>query len=415
MAIFFLVLPFLQAQDLILDSCQQWARQNYPLIKQYDLINKSEKYNLNNASKKYLPQLSLSARATYQSDVTSIEIPEQLQGMFDLEALSKDQYQAQIEVNQLIWDGGLTSSKKKLTKAESQIDRQKVEVELYAINDRVNQLFFGILLLNEQEKQLNLLSEELQRNYEKIGTFVENGVANEADLDALKVEQLNINQQKIQLKTSRKTYLQMLSMLTGVKIDESKNLQKPKVDFLSANDNNRPEIKLFDAQSKSFESQRALLNASNMPFVGAFLQGGYGKPGLNMLKNEFSPFYIGGVSFKWNLSNLYSRSDDLRKIEIGQHSVAVQKETFLFNQSMLTEQQKNEVDKMQQLIADDDEIIRLRENIKKSSEVKVANGTLTVTDLIRDINAESIARQNKAMHEIQLLLSVCNYKYTQGN
>ena len=409
----------LQAQNLTLDTCQQRARENYPLIKQFDLIEKSEKYNVNNANRNYLPQVSLSARATYQSDVTTIEIPQQLQAMLGMEKLggmSKDQYQAVVDVQQVIWDGGYTTSQKKISKAEAQVDRQNVEVELYAIKDRVNQLFFGILLLDEQEMQLKMLQEELRSNHERVESYIKNGVANQADLDALKVEQLNINQNLIELKSARKSYLYMLSALTEITISENTTLIKPEIAFSAINnvDNNRPELKLFEAQSAVLDSRRNIVNAGNMPQLGLFVQAGYGKPGLNMLRDDFVPFYIGGVSLKWNLSNLYTTNDNIRKIETGQRVLEVQKETFLFNMNMLTEQQRNEVEKLQQLIADDDEIIRLRENIKRSSMVKLENGTLTVTDLIRDINAENTARQTKAVHEIKLLLSVYNYKNIQN-
>ena len=410
---------FVSAQNLTLDTCQQRARENYPLIKQFDLIEKSEKYNLNNANRNYLPQVSLSARATYQSDVTTVEIPQQLQAMLGMEKLggmSKDQYQAVVDVQQVVWDGGYTASQKKISKAEAQVDRQNVEVELYTIKDRVNQLFFGILLLNEQEMQLKMLQEELRSNHERVESYIKNGVANQADLDALKVEQLNINQNLIELKSARKSYLYMLSALTGSVIDEKTTLEKPEIVFSVINnaDNNRPELKLLEAQSELLGNRRNMVNVGNMPQLGLFVQAGYGKPGLNMLQDEFTPFYIGGVSLKWNLSNLYTTNDNIRKIETGQRALEVQKETFLFNINMLTEQQRNEVEKLQQLIADDDEIIRLRENIKQSSMVKVENGTLTVTDLIRDINAENTARQTKAVHEIKLLLSVYNYKNIQN-
>ncbi|MDR1585187.1 MAG: TolC family protein, partial [Prevotellaceae bacterium] len=273
--LFFLgAFTLLSAQNLTLDSCQQWARANYPLIKQYDLIGKSERYNLNNANKNYLPQVSLSARATYQSDVTSIDIPEQFQSIISFDEISNDQYQALLEVSQLIWDGGLTASKKKIDRAESQIDKQKVEVELYAVKDRVNQLFFGILLLNEQGEQLQMLSDELQSNYERVETYIKNGVANQSDLDALRVEQLNVKQRQTQLRSARKAYVQMLSILTGKKMDENLRLQKPEAEFTVSNANSRPEMLLFDAQSKLFDSRRSMLNAGNMPRIGAFVQGG---------------------------------------------------------------------------------------------------------------------------------------------
>ena len=163
--------------QLTIEMCQQKAKANYPLVKQYDLIQKSENYSLSNADKAYLPQFSLSGKATYQSEVT--QLPIKLPGV-TIPGLSKDQYQAVAEVNQLVWDGGIVNAQKQATKAATEVDKQKIEVDLYALKDRVNQLFFGILSLNEQLTQNDLLQKELQTNFEKITAYIQNGIANQA-------------------------------------------------------------------------------------------------------------------------------------------------------------------------------------------------------------------------------------------
>ena len=419
----FLFVPFFViGQPLTLDSCRQKAHANYPLLKQYGLIEKTADYNLSNANKAYLPQLNFAVKATYQSDVTEIpaslgQAISQLTGKpFSFPSLSKDQYQAVLEVNQLIWDGGLTSAQKKGIKASTEAEKQKLEVDLYALNDRINNLYFGIMLINEQLKQNNTLQDELSVNNSKIEALKQNGVAQQSDVDAIKVEQINARQHETDLKTMRQSYLQMLSAFTGLEITETTKLEKPTLpETVISVENKRPELMLFDSQNKMLDSQRDAVYAANLPKVGLFVQGGYGRPGLNMFTSEFSTFYIGGVRLSWNLSGFYTQKNNLNKIDVSKKNVEVQKETFLFNNNLISKQQQNDIEKLKLTLKNDDEIIGLRNNIKKSAEAKVTNGTLTITDLLREINAENISRQARALHEIQLYMAVYQLKNNINN
>ena len=414
----FLFIHFnLNAQSLTVETCQSKAIANYPLVKQYRLIEQTSQFNISNANKGYLPQLSLSAKATYQSAVTQIPAVLGQKLGVTLPALAKDQYQAVLEASQVIWDGGVISSQKNITNAGTEVEKQKLEVDLYALKDRVNQLFFGILLLNEQLKQNDILENDLATNYNRLDAYKQNGIANQSDMDAVKVEQLNAVQRKNDLKSTYKTYCMMLSALTGSIINDQTELVKPVVDLSILKDtmNHRPEISLFEAQYKLFESQKSLLTASNLPRLGAFIQGGYGQPGLNMFTIGFSPFYIGGVKLSWNISGIYSQKNNINKLELSKKTVDIQKETFLFNNSLISKQQQNDIVKLQSTISNDDEIIRLRVNIKKAATAKMENGTSSVSDLIREINAENQARQFKSLHEIQLLMTVYQLKNNSNN
>lgn len=407
------VLVFSQNTVITLDECHAKAKQNYPLIKRYELIEKSREFNLSNAGKGYLPQISLSAKVSYQSEVT--KIPISVPGI-DIKGLSKDQYSATIDVSQTIWDGGVISAKKDVANASANVEQKQLDVDLYTINDRVNQLYFGILLLDAKIKQNDLLQAELERNYNQVSSYIQNGVANQSDLDAVKVEQLKARQNKTQLQSSRKSYIDVLATLTGEDIKENTELQKPKgEDFVVSRQVNRPELDLFEAQFDNLEIQKKSIKTGYMPKLGLFVTGGYGKPGLNMLENDFSPYYIGGVRLSWNFGSLYTQKNDKRLIETNQNSVLTQRETFLFNANMETVQEQNEIDKNRDLLKYDDEIIYLCNNVKKAAETKVANGILTVTDLLREINAEDMAKQDKIQHEIELLLSIYDLKFTTNN
>jgi len=400
--------------QLTLDQCQEKAKLNYPQIKQYELIEKSRDYSLSNAGKAYLPQVTLAAKATYQSDAINLDMR-----VSDTRTLSihqsRDQYQAALEVNQILWDGGVTSTQKNMVKANAEMEKQKLEVELYTIKERVNQMYFGLLLLQEQLLQNQILQQELQTNVEKVQAYIKNGVANQSDLDAVKLEQLNNSQRRIELLTASKSYREMLTALIGEPVGEK--MERPVLNTmdLASSVNNRPELRFFDSQMNLLENQGQMIQTGTVPKLGLFVQGGVGKPGMNMLSSDFSPFYIGGIRLSWNISGFYTQNNQLNNLKISREMVNNQKETFLFNNKLKVNQQNNELDKIRELIKSDDEIIHLHANIKNASQAKVENGVQTVTDLLREINAESLARQQKALHEIQLLMGIYNLKYSTNN
>ena len=402
-----------QAHAQTIDECRRLARENYPLIQRYGLIERSESYTLANASRGYLPQVSFMAQATYQSDVTEVPLND-LPLPIAIDPLTKDQYKAVVDVSQTIWDGGVIGKQRKIARASAEVEQKQVDADLYTINRRVNNLFFGILLFNEQIKQNALMMGELQRSYDEVSAYIANGIANQSDLDAVKVNQLSIKQRQTELETTRKAYCDMLAYFTGADVN-AETLRKPIASSSVSQEINRPELALMDAQFKQLETQKSLLTAKNLPKLGAFFQGGYGKPGLNMLKNEFDLYYIVGARLTWNFSGLYTQKNERRVLAVNQSAIQTQRETFLFNTGMELTQQNSEVDKLRKLMADDEEIIRLRYSIRKTSEVKVANGTLTVTDMLSDLTAEDQARQNKALHEIQLLMSIYEIKNTTNN
>lgn len=423
--ILFLCLPLLPGiakgqEKITLAQCYEWARANYPQIRQYGLIGQTEQYNLSNAVKGWLPQVTVNAKATYQSDVTKLpfdadKLSAVMPGL-EIPALSKDQYQVVAELNQNIWDGGTIHTSRQQTKAQATADREQLESDLYTLNDRVNQLYFGCLLQEELIRQNVLLQKELQINIDRITAMMANGVANQSDRESMEVELLNARQKEIELKASRVAFGRMLSAMIGKPYDKDRILEVPNVpgNPLSG-EINRPELKALDAKSYLLELQNKQITSGLMPRIGAFVQGGYGRPGLNMLEDSFDPFYIAGVRLSWNMGKLYTLKNDRRKVATKLQQVEVQRETFLFNTSLELMQQNTEIQKISDLMKADDEIIRLRTSIKNAAEVKLENGVISVTDLIREINAEDMAKQTAAAHRIQHLNAVYNYMYTTNN
>lgn len=423
--ILFLCFPLLsetaKGQEAItLTQCYEWARANYPQIHQYGLIGQTEQYNLSNAGKGWLPQLTVNAKATYQSEVTKLPFDtEKLSAVLpglNIPTLSKDQYQVVAEVSQHIWDGGMIHTSRQLTQAQAAAAREQLESDLYTLHDRVNQLYFGCLLQEELIRQNMLLQKELQINIDRITAMMENGVANQSDRESMEVELLNARQKEIELKASRAAYGQMLSALIGKPYDKDRVLRVPAVPGNPLpGEIDRPELRALDAKSHLLEVQNKQITSGLMPRIGAFVQGGYGRPGLNMLEDSFNPFYIAGVRLSWNMGKIYTLKNDRRKVTTNLRQIEVQRETFLFNTSLQLMQQNTEIQKMYDLMKTDDEIIRLRTNIKNAAEVKLINGVISVTDLIREINAEDFARQTAAAHRIQHLNAIYNYMYTTNN
>ena len=406
--------------QLSIEACYEKAMANYPLVKQYGLIEQARDYNLSNAAKAWLPQVQLSAKASYQSDVTKIpidfsQIPIPQMAEMKIPELSRDQYGATVDVSQTLWDGGVVEAKRTIIKANADAEKADLEVNLYALKERVNQLFFGILMCDAMLEQNQLFQDELQRNFEKITALVRNGLANQADIDAVSVEQLRAKQSFTQVSHSRKAYLQMLSVFIGENLDENISLQKPNAAIANSTEIARPELLFFDSKLLSLDASQKEIKADLMPKFGLFLTGGYGNPGLNMFKDGFSAYYIGGIRLSWNIGSFYTFKNRQNLLNTNRYAIAIQRETFLFNTSLNQSSKENEVAKFREILKSDNEIITLRNSVKRSLEAKVANGTASVTDLMREVTAEELAKQDKIMHETEMLQAIYNLKFITNN
>ena len=404
----------IQAQKLLsIEQCYELARNNYPLIKQKELIEQSKEFSVANVRSGYLPQVSINAQATYQSDVTSV--PVSVPG-FTIETLSKDQYRVYGELSQTLYDGGAIKNQKAIAETNAQVEDQKLEIDLYKIRERINQIYFGVLLIDEQLKQIELLKKDLQTNIVRAESALRNGTAFRMTVDLLQAEFLKVTQRTIEAQAMRQTYLDMLGYFINQPLDESTQLAKPIV--LSFDDHpqlTRPELNLFNYQSEVLGAQYQLGRTKTLPRVGLFLQGGYGKPALNQLKNEFDTYYLGGIRLNWSLSGFYNSKRDKQLFDISLQQVNAQKETFVFNTNLVSSQHKGELNKLQKLIEVDDQIIELRTRIKKTAEVQQENGVITTNDYLRELNAEDQAKQNRLLHEMQLLMALYAYLNTIGS
>ena len=400
-----------QTKVLSIEDVYQMARKNYPLIKQTDLIAKTKDYSVSNAAKGYLPVFSVNGQATYQSTVTTF--PFQVPGI-KIPQFNKDQYKVYAEADQVIYDGGIIKNQKQTAEENEVVQQQNLEVQLYALYDRVNQLFFGALLEDEQLKQNDLFQKDIQNGIDKAKALVANGIAYRSSVDELSAQLLQAQQSRVELISTKKAFLDMLGLFIDAKLNESTILEKPAVPELTDNIS-RPELLVFDYQKKIYDLQDKLLKEQLKPKISFFAQGGYGRPGLNFLSNDFSFYYIGGLRINWNFGSLYSLKNNQHLLDINKNSLDIQKEIFLFNTRISQMQQNENVQKYDSLIDKDDAIIELRASVKKAAYAQLENGVLSAHDYINQVNAEDQARQTKILHEMQLLQAQYSYQNIVGN
>jgi outer membrane protein TolC len=399
------------SSSLTLETCYDLATQNYPQIRQKELILRTREYSVANAAKGWLPQVNFTGQATYQSE--TIAFPFKIPGS-NPPVFSKDQYKVQGEVDQTIYDAGAIRYQQQLKNEAKEIQLQSLNVDLYALKDRVNQLFFGILMIDEQLRLNDLQRNDLSSGVEKTQASVNNGTAFRSSLDELKAEVLRADQERTELLASRKAYTRMLSLFINRPLDENSILATP-APVIPATDIKRPELNLFDFQKRAFDIQEQQLRIAYTPKISAFVQGGYGRPTLNLISNDFGFWALGGVRFAWSLSGLYTNKNDKRLLALERINLDLQKETFLFNTRLTLTQQEAQAEKFQDLADQDQQIIELRTSVKTAALAQLQNGVITSHEYVTQVNAEGQARENMALHRIQLLQTQYETKTTSGN
>lgn len=406
-----------QAQ-LTLDECREMARVHYPAIRQYDLIRQTTEYTLSNARRAWLPQFSLSAQATWQNAVPGF--PDAMAGLFAqqgvaIPSLNRDQYKVQLELNQTIWDGGKSRADRAVAEAEAAESQRSADVDIYAIEGRVDDLYFGILMLDQRIVQTNLTIGLLRSNFDKVRSLLQHGVAMQADADAVEAELLATGQQLAQTEATRDSYRRMLSIFIGRDV-VGEELQRPDLVETISMLPNRPEQAMFDAQRAKLAAQEKLVKASTRPKFGLFAQGYYGYPGMDyfgsMMTSDWSWNALIGVRMSWNFGGYYTRRNSLNKLRTAQRQVDVQRDIFLFNTQLKTTEEDGEIARLRRAIVDDDRIVALRRSVREAAESKLRNGVIDTNDLLRKITEEDTAAAARSAREIELLKMIYELKHT---
>lgn len=404
--------------QVTLDECRRLAREHYPEIRQYDLVRRTEEYTLSNARRAWLPQLSFAAQATWQTEVPSF--PNALAGMLaqqgiDMPGMNKDQYKAALELNQTLWDGGKSEADKRIARAEAAEQARSADVDLYALQGRVDNLFFSILLLDERIAQTRLTLDLLRSNLEKVRALQRNGVAMQSDADAVEAELLTVNQQLTQVTASRDSYRRMLEIFTGRPLD-GERLERPDASEPRSMESSRPELALFDATADKLTAQERLVKAATRPRFGLFAQGYYGYPGMDYFQSMMSPDWswnaMAGVKMSWNFGAYYTRKNSLAKLRTAKEQVEMQREIFLFNTRLQTAEESGDIARLRKALADDDRIVALRRSVREAAESKLRNGVIDTDDLLRKITDEAAAATARSAREIELLKTIYELKHT---
>ena len=407
------------AQAQTLEECQRAAEQNYPLIRQYGLIEKTTSLNVANIQKGWLPQVTASAQATLQTDVTAF--PDKLQTVFQqtgitMDGLKKDQYRVGIDVQQTVYDAGNIKSQKEIARRQGELQSRQNEVTMYNVRKRVNEMYFSLLLINEQIRLNADLQTVLEGNEKKLAAMLKGGTASESDWQNVKAERLNVVQKMTGLQSQRTALARMLSIFCGIEVN---GLVKPEMpENMPPSINLRPELKALDAQLRLTDAQERALDAAMMPRLGVFAQGYYGYPGYNMfedmMSHKFSWNGMIGARLTWNIGALYTRKNDKAKLQVQRETTEVNRERFLFDNNLEQIEQNENISRYRQMMTDDEEIISLRSSIRKAAESKLAHGIIDVNDLVREINSENKARVEQCIHEIEMLKEIYDLKITIG-
>ena len=413
-----MLLP-LTAQAQTLAECQQAAERNYPLIRQYDLIGKTTDMTVRNIGKGWLPQVTAQAQATYQNAVT--EWPAEMQTVYNqmgisMKGLRKDQYRVGIDIQQTVYDGGMISSQKEAARRKGDVEMAQTEVSMYNVRRRVNEMYFGLLLIERQIELNKDMQKLLEGNERKLLSMYRQGTAAESDYLSVKAERLNVAQQTVRMESHRTAVMRMLSTFCGMEV---RNPEKPaEIALESGQPYKRPELKAVEAQLRLTDAQEKSLNAALMPRLSVFASGYYGYPGYNlfedMRRHQWSWNGMVGARLSWNIGSLYTIKNDRAKIQLQRNMAETNRDVFLFNNSMEQREQNENIDCYRRLMADDADIISLRQSVRKSAESKLAHGIIDVNDLIKEINAENSARVQQSIHETEMLREMYNLKFTRN-
>lgn len=412
--ILFLFLSFsaFSQEVLTLEECYNLAEKNYPLARQIELLEDKSRNQIGIISKGRLPQLDINAQASYQSEV--IQFPLELPNI-TIDPPNKDQYRVSLDANQLIYYGGSIEANTKLKEAELKSQQQQVAVNLYALRSRINQSYFSVLLFQEQIKLQTSKMEELEVRLKEIDSGVKYGAILPSAKQSLQAEKLKLEQQLSESNFNRKKAIESLSALIAQNLDSNTVLERMPANITLDAEAERPEMKLFELQEKQLESSKEVLSKTNYPRLMGFAQFGYGNPGLNMLDNSFQDFYMVGLKIKWNILDWGKVKEQKQIIDISKNILATEKETFILNNSIQLQDAQSDINKFEEILQKDEEIIHLREQVLDAATSQFQNGVIPSSEYITELNNLYEAKIAQELHQTQLSLAKANFNLIKGN
>lgn len=413
-----MALPLTGRAELTLDYCLERAEENYPLIHKYGLIEKTAAINLSDINKGWLPRISVYAQGTAQNAVPAF--PESMEHLLsqvgqEMKGLGKIQYKAGVDVTQTVWDGGASASRRKVERASAEASASSVAVGIYAVREQVINLYFGILLMEEQIAQTENTIALLAANHRKLLSMLANGTAMQSDADMVEAQMLTMKQQLTQARSSVKGYRNMLGLYIGEDTGDSP-LRRPEAGIPSDFSPARPELAMYEAQTRLNTAREEAVDATVRPRVGFFAQAYYGYPGMNyfesMVNRRLSFNILAGLRLSWDIDSFYTKKNSRRRLALASADIENDRELFLFNTRLRTSSQTEAIDGLKEVIKEDARIVRLRADVRKAAESQLTNGIIDTTALLGKITDENQARITAACHELQLLQEIYQLKHT---
>lgn len=409
--------PCIRAQ-LTLDRCLTLAEKNYPLISNYDIVSRTADINLSDINRGWLPAIMIGAQATAQNVVP--EFPESLSGVLSQmgaapKGMGKLQYRASVDVQQPVWDGGESAARRRTERAAEAENRAELDVRMYEVREKVENIFFGILLTDSRVARMEQTLRQLEANHDRLKAMFTDGVAMRSDVDMIEAQILKLRQQIIEARGASRSYRDVLAIYIGVPVNDEP-LVRPTITIPADTTVHRPELQLFDSRINRIEALGRMTDVSLRPRISFFAQAYYGYPGFNyfksIMKRDISLNAMAGVKLTWNISAFYTASSRRRSTSLSRSRVETERDIFLFGIRLLRASQSQSIRTLQQVTADDTRIIELYANVRKAAEVRLENGVIDVTDLITKIADENTARLDASYHEIRLLQEICNLNHT---
>ncbi|MDE6369803.1 MAG: TolC family protein, partial [Muribaculaceae bacterium] len=404
--------------EVTIEECVKKAEANYPLVKKYGLLSATRDIDLSDINKSWLPKVDVYGQVTGQNIVPSF--PETLTDVLDqmgqqMQGLGKIQYKVGADISQTIWDGGVSRARREMVSSQHALEQAALDVELYAVRQKVENIYFAILLTEEQIAQSRVTCDVLNKNLERLRAMLLNGTAMQSDVDMIEAQTLVMNQSIAQAKSAVAGYRRMLELFIGESLD-GQTLAMPDSDDPLSTEPQRPELRLLDCKLEINRAADRLNDTYLMPKIGLFAQAYYGYPGFDyfksMINRDLSINLIAGVKLSWNIDSFYTRKNNRRKTSLDNDKISVDRDAFLFNTGLQTASQYEAIKGLREVMKDDKRIIVLRGNVRHAAESQLANGIIDATSLLTKISDENIAQLTAKLHEIQLLQEIYKLKYT---
>lgn len=413
-----LVTTFGMRAEVTIEECVAKAEANYPLISKYRLVELTTDIDLSDINKSWLPRIGVYGQGTWQNAVP--QFPETLSGVLaqmgqEMKGLAKTQYKVGVDLTQTVWDGGTSRHRRHLAESQQAVQEAALDVELYAVRKRVENLYFATLLAEEQIAQTQITLELLKSNLARLRSMLRNGVAMQSDVDMVEAQVLQLNQNIIQARNAADSSRRLLGLFVGEPL-EGATLAMPRAEVPAGAQSERPELRLFDRQLAANDATLRLTDSSVMPKVHLFAQAYYGYPGFNYFKSmtdrNLTFNLLAGVKVSWNIDSFYTRRNSASRTSLNARSIRTDRDVFMFNSNLQSASQLDAINSLRALMKDDAEIIALRANVRKAAESQLANGIIDATALLTKISDENIASLTAKLHEIQLIQEIYNLKYT---